>query len=200
VAERTLILDIGLFEPRCGDRTRWTEDVFFDLLELLARENGRVLRCGRIPLLYASGVRWEAEPADKEVFMTIPAILRDGKADCEDLVAWRVAELRASGEPAQFLLRRWNLDRLRSMGVQLDGDDSGLRYHVLVMRFAPTRDSLGRVMWTPAAIEDPSAALGMPSNAAESRLSRMPEVRGTTLVGPTMEARCRTDRCRIRAA
>lgn len=53
------------------------------------------------PLLYDSGVRYAREPFGYESWPNIPVILRRGAGDCEDLAAWRVAELRAQGVPAR---------------------------------------------------------------------------------------------------
>lgn len=54
-----------------------------------------------IPLLYESGVEYDREPwAGKfEEFADILTVLRRGWGDCDDLAAWRVAELREIGEP-----------------------------------------------------------------------------------------------------
>lgn len=54
---------------------------------------------GRVPRLYKSGVRYKREkpvPGRMHIehFRRIPTILRVGSGDCEDLCAWRVAELR----------------------------------------------------------------------------------------------------------
>jgi hypothetical protein len=56
-----------------------------------------------VPPLYRSGVRYRREgpPAAGqprlERFQTIPEVLKRKYGDCEDLAAWRVAELRMSG-------------------------------------------------------------------------------------------------------
>lgn len=48
----------------------------------------------RTPLLYRSGVVYEREPVDvREEFCTIPAVIRQGWGDCDDLAPWRSAEL-----------------------------------------------------------------------------------------------------------
>lgn len=56
------------------------------------------------PALYNAGVYWEAEKPTgrsaceggdgQERFLGPRQVMRDGKADCEDMAAWRVAELR----------------------------------------------------------------------------------------------------------
>ena len=54
----------------------------------------------RVPL-FASGVRYEREPRGRERWQTAEETLGLGTGDCEDLVAWRVAELWAAGERAE---------------------------------------------------------------------------------------------------
>lgn len=147
-----LALDVGLFTPRCGDVTAWSEQIIYELLEMLTRLNQRVLACGQIPPLYLSGVRWVAQPPlvvrgpdgervrILERFKTIPQILAKGVADCDQLAPWRMAELRAMGVPARFWLQRY--DR-----------PEGPLYHVVIIHPVPGG-------WL---IEDPSRELGMPT-------------------------------------
>lgn len=60
-----------------------------------------LLRNRRTPKLYESGVRYQREQGGKEVWLTIPQVLRAGFGDCEDLAAWRTAELIVGGVPAK---------------------------------------------------------------------------------------------------
>lgn len=53
----------------------------------------------RVPL-YKSGVRYAREPLGAEVWQTGLETLQLGYGDCEDLCAWRCAELRVAGEDA----------------------------------------------------------------------------------------------------
>jgi hypothetical protein len=47
------------------------------------------------PSLYQSGVRYKSDPiGSAEDFRPIPRVLSMGCGDCDDLAAWRVAELR----------------------------------------------------------------------------------------------------------
>lgn len=93
-----------------------------------AREIGRPL-----PLLYKAGVRYSREAAGKEEWQLPTTTLRKGFGDCEDLAAWRTAELWMLGESgARMFLKRVN-PRLR---------------HIQVLRADGT-------------IEDPSKKLGM---------------------------------------
>ncbi len=60
----------------------------------------------KAPKLYDSGVTYAREPwAGKyEEFATIPMVLKRGWGDCDDLCAWRVAEIRREGRPADILI------------------------------------------------------------------------------------------------
>ena len=65
----------------------------------------RVKSSKRIPPLYVSGVRYRRESPPVtgervERFALIPVVLQLRFGDCEDLAAWRVAELRMQGERA----------------------------------------------------------------------------------------------------
>lgn len=86
------------------------------------------------PPLYESGVRYEAEPDDEDDWNDIPATLALGAGDCEDLAAWRIAELRAGGERGA---------RSRVMVWQLG---ARVTYHIAVRREG-------------GAVEDPSREL-----------------------------------------
>jgi hypothetical protein len=55
------------------------------------------LRARRLPPLYASGVRYVAEPMGQENWQTPLVTLKKKGGDCEDLAAWRAAELVVSG-------------------------------------------------------------------------------------------------------
>jgi hypothetical protein len=46
------------------------------------------------PLLYDSGVLYHREPRGEEEWQDIPTCLNVLRGDCEDLAAWRAAELR----------------------------------------------------------------------------------------------------------
>lgn len=94
------------------------------------------------PPLYRSGVRYRMEPPGVEEFSDIEAIIRRGWADCAQLCAWRVAELRRQGEPATIRIK-WHPPR----------PDGRRLFHVQVRR------ADGR-------IEDPSVRLGMNSGDA----------------------------------
>jgi hypothetical protein len=92
----------------------------------------------RLPPLYESGVRYKPEPIGREFWQLPEDTYRIGSGDCEDLAAWRAAELQLSGEDpcARAMLRDWQ------RGIM----------HCIVLR------SFGIV-------EDPSKRLGMKGRA-----------------------------------
>lgn len=85
------------------------------------------------PLLYHSGVVYAPELATEE-WLPIPYLLARGIGDCEDLAAWRAAELRVTGEDPDA----------RAMAYRSRPN----LWHTIVRRGDGT-------------IEDPSLALGM---------------------------------------
>lgn len=64
----------------------------------LVAMNQALLARGGIPALYSSGVSYRQEHPD--VWSTCDLVLARGFGDCEDLAAWRAAELRQAGENA----------------------------------------------------------------------------------------------------
>ncbi len=111
------------------------------------------------PPLYESGVIYKEEAPGREDWPDIPQIMKNGWGDCEDLAAWRAAELRVAGiacEPvlkwqwiprAQMLAAGYPKRHVPKKGVWL--------VHCLV-RY-PDGD-----------IEDPSKILGMGGNFLEN--------------------------------
>jgi hypothetical protein len=56
-----------------------------------------------IPPLYGSGVVYRREPIGREHWLSATEVLKVGHGDCEDLAAWRAAELQHDGEMAQAI-------------------------------------------------------------------------------------------------
>ncbi len=128
------------------------ERVLKILLDALTATNLSYLRQHpETPPLYKSGVRYQRERPERfktfegtrwlehgtgELFRDIPEVIAKRGGDCEDLCAWRCAELLAQGEPCLPTFR-WHERANKSM-----------LYHILVNR----KDG---------AIEDPSRILGM---------------------------------------
>jgi len=103
------------------------------LVEVLARANGIYAARVGAPHLYEAGVRY-VDTHDE--WRDIPRVLEARGGDCKDLVAWRVAELRAQRVAA-----------VPRIIMQQQGPGSYL-YHVVVQ--LPS-----------GAYEDPSKILGM---------------------------------------
>ena len=68
------------------------------LMNALIELNLAFLDTHECPSLYKSGIVYEPESSDE--WLTIPYIMAMGSGDCEDLVAWRVAELLSQGREA----------------------------------------------------------------------------------------------------
>lgn len=102
-------------------------------LEGLVRVNETMLARRRFPPLYMSGVRYRREPRGGEDWQTADRVLARMAGDCEDLAAWRAAELRVyGGEHAIATVKR--------TGPRM--------WHAVVLR-------------ADGSIDDPSRALGM---------------------------------------
>lgn len=95
--------------------------------------NRVIMRRRPLPPLYRSGVRYRIEGVGNENWNTADVVFRKGIGDCEDLAAWRVAELQLAGELGA-------MPHIIKTGFK--------RYHAQVRR------ADGR-------IEDPSRVLGM---------------------------------------
>lgn len=86
----------------------------------------------QLPPLYGGTIRYAREPIGRERWQTAEETAARGAGDCEDLAAYRVAELRRQGIAATILIRVVRPDL----------------WHVLVQ-------------WPDGRTEDPSAKLGM---------------------------------------
>jgi hypothetical protein len=75
-------------------------DLLPSLLEGLVQANRVLLSSEPYPSVYESGVVYRPEGRGQESWRLANEILRSGHGDCEDLVAWRVAELRNQGANA----------------------------------------------------------------------------------------------------
>ena len=98
------------------------------------------------PPLYQSGVIYVPEPEGQEIFADIATVMAVGGGDCDDLVAWRVAELHFSGEDPRASVKLIAYPR-----VCPDPKEPCTLYHVQVRRTDGLRSYT----------EDPSARLGM---------------------------------------
>lgn len=129
--------NIPVFQP--GQSVEETLHILRSALRGLQLANVAWLRfnAGKVPPLYQSGVRYLGEESDEQ-WLTIPYVYAARAGDCEDLAAWRAAELNTQGVNAfvDVLVRR------------IDGTWRG---HAVV------RLPNGK-------IEDPAAKLGMPAS------------------------------------
>jgi hypothetical protein len=125
------------------------------VLEAISRVNEyhckRARRCGLpVPPLYTTGVRYIEEDG-REEWLDLYGVLKQGGADCEDLAAWRVGELRAAGVKADPVLKwRWvTREQALAAGLPIKRDADGLWLVHCLVRFPD------------GTIEDPSKILGM---------------------------------------
>jgi hypothetical protein len=81
--------------------------------------NQALMARGRVPPLYSSGVRYRRERPDR--WQTLDIVLAKGAGDCEDLAAWRAAELRQGGENAYATVRRVGPRNWHAFVVRGDG-------------------------------------------------------------------------------
>jgi hypothetical protein len=113
------------------------ESVVRLLLEALVTTNIAYLRAHpEAPWLYASGVTYAEEAEGVDEWTDIPETLRRGVGDCEDLAAWRIAELRVRS------------DELALPRVTVETFGARALYHVIVKRAG-------------GCLEDPSRVLGL---------------------------------------
>lgn len=141
---RPIVLKLELFANGSETERRYSQQCLMWILECVVNCNRAYLRLHpETPPLYKAGVRYTHED-DTEDWEGIPSIIKHRGGDCEDLGAWRVAELREHGEPAKPYLKFKEVEGF-------------WHYHIQVQRMA--KDANGN--WRPGKIEDPSAILGM---------------------------------------
>ena len=108
--------------------------------------------------LYVSGVRYKEDPPGHEDWRDVYGVIARGVGDCDQLTAWRVAELRVAGVAAEPVLKwQWvPRDVMVSSGypARLLPQDGVWLVHCLV-RFPD------------GSTEDPSKILGMGGNFME---------------------------------
>lgn len=89
----------------------------------LQKASEEQLRENRLPELYRSGVRYRAEPPGSERWQLPMETLWRKHGDCEDLAAWRAAELVVSGQDvrARAVLRRIRPGLMHCLVLRGDG-------------------------------------------------------------------------------
>lgn len=129
-------------------------EVLNALLECLVQLNVALMRSQKFPPLYTTRVRYRQEPLGQENWRDAALVLRDGFGDCEDLAAYRVAELRVMHQLPARCVFRWKM-------FVVGGKSRVKLYHILVG--VPHNGKL--------LIEDPSKRLGMPVSAPERTMT-----------------------------
>jgi hypothetical protein len=124
-------------EPGNGTSIEWCLNTLFAMNVgiLVARKRKKI----HTPLLYDSGVVYQPEPwiGTIESFDTIPVVLARKWGDCDDLAAWRAAELFVLGIKAHPIVVETPTSRAGNR-----------RWHCLVHHVSK-------------GVEDPSVKLGM---------------------------------------
>lgn len=105
-----------------------------------------------IPPLYASGVRYAEDKHGREDWRDCYAVLKRGKGDCDQLVAWRIGELRAAGVRAEPAIKWQHLPR-EVMGM--------IGYPTRMIPAEGIHMVHCAVRYPSGQIEDPSKILGM---------------------------------------
>jgi Transglutaminase-like superfamily len=126
------------------------------LLECLVQVNMALMSSRPFPDLYSTRVRYRQEPLGEENWRDAAIILQSGYGDCEDLAAFRVAELRVKHRIPARCVFRWKTFTLTNQS----GKHRVKLYHILV----------GLQQGKTMLLEDPSKRLGMPSTAPEQSM------------------------------
>lgn len=123
------------------------------LVEGVVQINLTIMRRVRIPPLYTAGVPYRTEPVGPEEFANClqvlgaaPRLARPGRwADCDDAVAYRVAELRMAGEDAQVRIV-WRKLHSRSRHAQVRREDGSIEDPCLILRRNEQEGMIGCVV------------------------------------------------------
>jgi hypothetical protein len=105
-----------------------------------------------LPALYESGVRYQEEAPGREDWLDAPEVVRQGVADCEDLAAYRAAELRVAGYDCEPVIKWQWIPREMMLAQGYPASklpDRGVWMVHCCVRFPD------------GAVEDPSKILGM---------------------------------------
>jgi len=74
-----------------------------------------------LPVLYDSGIVYRRESRGHEEWQSAVELLRSMQGDCEDLAAYRAAELRMEGEPATVAIIRTRRGSYHAVVRRADG-------------------------------------------------------------------------------
>lgn len=113
-------------------------------IEGLTTLDAQILQHLRLPSIYDSGVVYHREPRD--VWRHVGDVYKSGWGDCEDLAAWRAAELRVSGEDPAAHVHVYQSGSRKFHAVVARGDDSiEDPSYILGMKVAPGWQPLAMV-------------------------------------------------------
>lgn len=140
------VFDVKLFnEPDNRTDQKRSQSALLIMFEALVNINQIWIKTHKTttPPIYKAPVRYEREYGT-ELWCDIPTILEKGFGDCEDLAAWRCAEIREAGGKA-------------SPYVTYKKVNGSFHYHAIIKRAGinPKTGTYGK--W----LEDPSKRLGM---------------------------------------
>jgi hypothetical protein len=119
-------------------RAPWNAEILFDavrdIVHTVADGHAKVILSGirSLPPLYSTHVRYQPEPNSGkgvEEWADPWTVVKRGWGDCDDLVIYRIAELRAAGEHATCIVRR-----------------RGKRMHVKVRRASGAQEDPSRLL------------------------------------------------------
>lgn len=142
-----VVIDIPSEDPVALVERAW------GLVEGVVLINLSIMRRVRIPPLYTAGVPYMNEPDGPEEFANClqvlglaPRLARPGKwADCDDAVAYRVAELRMKGEPAQARIV-WRKMARHSKHAQVRRGDGSIEDPCMILRRNQQEGRIGCVV------------------------------------------------------
>lgn len=129
---------------------------YIDALNALVAANIAWMAAHAVPPLYEAGLRYMRECCGETWRHAVAVLARQG-GDCEDLAAYRVAQLRRAGVPARIVLRE----------VGRMGPD--IAFHVLVGIDNAIEDPSEILGATTDSSCDPAGPYGFPCSAVASR-------------------------------
>ena len=142
-----VVIDIPSEDPEALVERAW------GLVEAVVLINLSIMRRIQVPPLYSAGVPYRQEPRGPEEFANClqvlglaPRLRRPGKwADCDDAVAYRVAELRMRGEPAEARIV-WRKHLPQSKHAQVRRADGTIEDPCMILRRNEQEGRIGCVV------------------------------------------------------
>lgn len=98
-----------------------SEEALEGFLEGMTSLNTGIIRAEGLPSVYEVA-RYRREPRGREQWYHASKVAEQGFGDCEDLAAYRAAELRVfEGEPARVVVQRTGQKTLHAVVERADG-------------------------------------------------------------------------------